>query len=246
MQLSVIIPQYNESANLNAGVLTEVYNFLKTQNLTWEVIIVDDSSTDNSQKITKSITKNFPGFRTISINHGGKPKALLAGINIAKGEWSLLIDMDQSTPIKEFSKLWKFSNKYNVIIGSRGNKRLQNSLLRKIASRIFSTFRRFFVLPRIKDTSCGFKLIKTDLLKQYFPKIMPQKPKVVKGWSVTAFDVELLFIFSKTGYKIKEVPVIWLNKDISDTKNRKFVAESLDMSKQIIKIRFKNLFGKYK
>jgi len=246
MKLSVIIPQYNEAANLNAGVLQKVYDYLKTQNLEWEVIIVDDGSTDTSLELLKEITKKFPGFRITQINHAGKPNALFSGIKEAKGLWSLLIDMDQSTPINEFPKLWKYSDKYDVIIGSRGIRRHQNSILRKAAGFIFSTFRRIFVLPHIKDTQCGFKLIKTNLLKFYFPKIINSTPKKVKGWSVSAFDVELLYILSKAGYIIKEVPVNWTNKDISDTKNRKFVLESLDMIRQVFKIRLKSLFGKYK
>ena len=90
-------------------------------------------------------------------------------------------------------------------------------------------------------------MYRTDLAKKLFPRLDAVSMKI-EGWTVTAFDVELLFMAQKRGHKIKEVPVQWEDEDVSDTKNRggKFVKESLDMAKQILQVRINWLRGKYR
>ena len=246
MHLTVILPQYTELKNLKAGVLQSVYDFLHKQIYDWEVIIVDGGSTDNSALETEKIIKNLKGFYQIKALHEGKPLAISKGIEQSHGKWILLADMDQSTPVSEVNKLFKFTDKFPVVIGSRGKKRNEASILRKTAGFAFSTYRRLLVLTKIVDTQCGFKLFREDIIKKYFPLLESLKKVNVKGWTVSAYDVELLFMIEKGGYKIKEVPVDWTDKDISNTKDRKFVNESLDMMKQILTVQINNLKGKYK
>jgi dolichyl-phosphate beta-glucosyltransferase len=244
--LSVVIPQYNELSNLRRGVLSEVRSYLDKQNYSWEVIISDDGSSDNSYEFSEDFSKNNTNFRLVKGDHGGKAVALLNGINSARGEIILMTDMDQSTPLKEIEKLlpW-FSEGYEVVIGSRGQKRMNSSITRKMASFMFSNFRRILLLRNIKDTQCGFKAFRSDILQKLFPKLDAVKPKDIKGWTVSAFDVELLYISQRQGYKIKEVTVEWNNEDVSETKDRKFVKESIDMLKQILKVRVNSIRGKY-
>lgn len=246
MYLSVVVPQYNELKNIRAGVLQSIYDYLKKQNYDWEVIIIDDGSTDSSAKETESIIKNLKGFRQIRAEHAGKPSAIAIGVTEARGDWILLADMDQSTPINEVEKLFKYTDEFPVVIGSRGKKRNEASVLRKTAGVMFSTYRRVLVLPRIVDTQCGFKLFRQDIIKSYFPLLGSLKKNNVKGWSVSAYDVELLFMIDKGGYGIKEVQVKWADQDISNTKDRKFINESLDMMKQILRVQLNNILGKYK
>ncbi|MDD4136158.1 MAG: glycosyltransferase [Candidatus Shapirobacteria bacterium] len=248
--ISIIIPCYNEENNLKKGVLDEVYDFLKNQKFQWEVIICNDESTDKSLKLIKNFATKHKGFRVLDLPHGGKPSAVWGGIKEAKYPIILFTDMDQSTPLKELTKLLPFFNKgYDVVIGSRGISREGNSLIRKIMARGFLFGRRLVLLPKITDTQCGFKAMKTDLAKKIFPNLQFFKDKSEKkGWRVSAFDVELLFMAQKWGYKIKEVEVDWKNEDLSTTKgddSARFKKESQQMLQEIFRIIRNNIQGVY-
>lgn len=248
--ISVIIPCYNEENNLNRGVLKEVYDFLKTQKYPWEVLICNDQSTDNSLKIVQKFAKSHRGFRVLDLPKGGKPGALWGGIQQAKYPLCLFTDMDQSTPISELNKLLPFYNKkYDIVIGSRGNQRTGFGLLRLLGSKVFSIFRKILLKSRIEDTQCGFKSMKTDIARKIFPRL-----EVIKniqggqGWRVSAYDVEMLFIADKLGYKTKEVPVLWQDEDTSTTKgdqNAKYLKESKRMAAEVWRVFTNNLQGKY-
>ncbi|MFA6007161.1 MAG: glycosyltransferase [Candidatus Shapirobacteria bacterium] len=247
--LSIVIPCYNEENNLKRGVLDEVADFLKTVDFEWEVIIANDESTDNSLKIAQDFAKKHDHFKVLDLPHGGKPSAVWGGIQSAKYPLVLFTDMDQSTPLQEIEKLLAFSDKYDVIIGSRGKDRDGNSLLRILMSRAFLLFRRLVLLPKIIDTQCGFKMFKTDVAKKLFPNLQFFKDKSdKKGWRVSAFDVELLFMAQKWGYHIKEVEVVWKNEDTSNTKgdnNARFKKESLNMIQEIIRVKSNDFKGLY-
>lgn len=248
--ISIIIPCYNEENNLKKGVLDEVYDFLKTQRFNWEVVICNDESTDNSLKLVKEFVSKHQGFRVLDLPHGGKPSAVWGGIKDAKYPLVLFTDMDQSTPLKEINKLLPFFDQdYDVVIGSRGSSREGNSLIRKIMAKGFLFGRRLFILPNLVDTQCGFKAIKTDLAKQIFPNLQFFKDKSdKKGWRVSAFDVELLFMAQKWGHKIKEVEVKWKNEDLSTTKGddgARFKKESKQMLQEIIRVKRNDLQGIY-
>ncbi len=246
--LSVIIPQYNEHANLERGVLEQVHEYLSKQPYSWEVIISDDGSTDNSFEFTQTFVETHPHFTLIRGQHGGKAMALKNGVELAKGKYVLTADMDQSTPLNQVEKLLKAvsDNGYSVAIGSRGQKRGNSSPVRKLASFLFSMFRRTILLRNIKDTQCGFKLYETSLAQELFPRLDAVRPAESEGWKVSAFDVELLFMAQKKGSKIAEIKVKWNDEDTSETKSRKFVKESLDMLKQIFKVRINEFKGKYR
>lgn len=244
--LSVVIPCFNEEKNLKRGVLDEVKNYLKRQRYLWEVIISDDGSTDGSLNFLEKYCQRNPNFILLKNPHGGKPFAVRTGIQKAKGEIILFTDMDQSTPLKEVEKFLPFFAKnYDVVIGSRGLERKGFSLLRKIASVVFRVFRQFLLLREISDTQCGFKAFKNRVAKDLFSRLLIFRKKTkVKGWRVGAFDVELLFIAQKRGYKIAEVPVNWEDKDIAE-KKRKFIKESWLMLKEILRVKINNIRGLY-
>lgn len=248
--ISIIIPCYNEEKNLTKGVLDEVYKFLKSQKFKWEVIVCNDESTDGSLKLVKKFVDQHPGFQVLDLPHGGKPSAVWGGIQKAKYPLILFTDMDQSTPLKELTKLLPFFNQgYDVVIGSRGASREGNSLVRKIMAQGFLFGRRLLLLHNIIDTQCGFKAMKTNLAKKIFPELQFFKDKSdKKGWRVSAFDVELLFIAQKWGSKIKEVEVKWKNEDVSTTKGdnaTRFKKESKQMIQEIVRVIFNNLQGVY-
>ena len=249
VKLSVVIPCYNEEENLNRGVLKEVWSYLRKQKYPWEVIISDDGSSDNSLKIATEFAKKHQGFRVLKNKHGGKPWAVWKGIEAAKGEVILFTDMDQSTPIKEVEKLlpW-FKKGFDIVIGSRGKTRKDAPWLRKIMALSFLTVRRLLLLRNIIDTQCGFKALRREAALKIFPKLQffQELDKEVKGWRVSAFDVELLFIAQKLGYKIKEVEVNWQDRDISQGKQKNFIKESKEMAKEILRVKINDLLGKYR
>lgn len=243
--LSIIIPQYNELSNLKKGLLHDAFEYLKKQDFTYEVLIVDDGSTDGSLDYLRKNYADKDFLKIIEATHGGKPAAINRGIEECSGEYILFTDMDQSTPLSELDKLLPFIAENHAVIGSRGGKRNSATVTRKIAGFLFSNFRKLFLLRQIDDTQCGFKLFRTDILGRTFPKLYALKAKDVKGWSVSAFDVELLYLIQKNGGKIKEVRVKWNDEDISGTKNRKFFLESSDMLKQILLVVWRKAKGEY-
>ncbi|MBN2392744.1 MAG: glycosyltransferase [Anaerolineae bacterium] len=250
--LSVIIPCYNEAKNLEAGVLDEVNDYLTQQTYTWEVVIVNDEATDNSRALIEHFIADKPRFELIDIPHGGKPAAVWAGIQHARGEVVLFTDMDQSTPIMELGNLlpW-YPQGYEVVIGSRGYTREGFSLIRKTGSVVFRAVRQLFLLRDISDTQCGFKLCTREAALRAFPHLQFfQQAERPTGWKVTAYDVELLYLWEKCGYRIKEVTVTWRNRDRSDTKSQesdlaRYIHESLDMAKQVARIKINQSKGFY-
>jgi dolichyl-phosphate beta-glucosyltransferase len=247
-KLSIVLSNYNEKANLERGVLEEMSRYLSKAKYTWEVIINDDGSTDGGDEMIRIFAKNHPGFRMIIGKHGGKAAGIWNGIQVAKGEVVLFTDMDQSTPLKEVDKLlpW-FEKGYDVVFGSRGKMRKNFPMSRQITSWGFRFFRGMFLLRDVVDTQCGFKALKTDVAKTIFPmlSVIKNKKAVTKGWTVSAFDVELLFLAEKIGLKLKEVDVVWKNEDTSTSKQKSFIGESLDMLMQIMQVKINDISGKY-
>ncbi len=247
-KLSIVLSNYNEHANLERGVLDEMYSYLKTAKYTWEVIINDDGSTDGGDKIIENFCKKHPGFKMIRGQHGGKAAGIWNGIREAKGEVVLFTDMDQSTPLKEVEKLLPWFDKgFDVVFGSRGKMRKNFNLIRQASSWSFRTFRGMMLLHDVVDTQCGFKALRTQVAKKIFPmlSVIKSKKTVSKGWTVSAFDVELLFLAEKLGNRLKEVDVLWKNEDTSTSKQKSFIGESVDMLQQIIQVKINDLNGLY-
>ncbi|MBN2029984.1 glycosyltransferase [bacterium] len=237
------------------GTLDEVYRYLSDQDYSSEVILVDDESTDNSRMLMKDFIDDKPNFQLYDIPHGGKPAAIWTGIQKAKGKIVLFTDMDQSTPISELDQLLPWYKKgFDVVIGSRGADRKGLSIIRRIGSMIFRNLRSLFLLRNIYDTQCGFKSCWREAAKDIFPHLqfLRQRRKPT-GWKVSAYDVELLYLFEKAGYRIKEVIVEWQDRDRSDTKNQKgkgdlfrYINESVEMAKEVLQVKLNQLKGSYK
>lgn len=251
--LSVIIPSYNERENLERGVLAQVRDYLKKQQFDWEVIVSDDDSPDQTSKnLAKDFCQANDGFTFLENPHGGKPFALWAGLQKAKGQLVLFTDMDQSTPITELAKLLPFyEQSFDIVIGSRGMERKNYSLLRQVGSVVFKLFRQSLILPDITDTQAGFKSFKREVALKIFPKlqVIRQGNTGAKGWSVGSWDAEFLYIAEKMGYKIKEVATAWENLDLAvGTKQSgtgKYLKESVEMVQQIFRIRINDAKGYY-
>ena len=252
LRISVIIPCFNEEKNLRTNILNEVTDYLSLLPYPWEIIIVNDGSTDNSRTLIQNFTKNTPSISFIEIPHRGKPWAVWAGIQSARGDILLLTDMDQSTPIQELENLlpW-FEKGYDMVIGSRGTIRQGFTLLRKTGSIIFKLLRRLFLLRNINDTQCGFKACRRDAALEIFPHLQYYKQeKKPKGWRVSAYDVELLYLFQKAGHPIKEIVVNWCDRDESDTKCHstnlhRYVNETIEMAHEVLRVVINQIKGLY-
>jgi len=243
--LSVVIPCYNEEKNLREGVLRQVEKYLRRQSYSSEVLVVDDGSTDRSRVLIEKFVKFHPRFKLLKTKHAGKPYAVKAGVMKAAGKIILFTDLDQSTPLKEIEKLLPFFEKnFDLVIGSRGAVRKKAPWYRKLMAGGFLLIRRLILLRKIVDTQCGFKAFKRKVARDLFRSLQiygPQK-KEIKGGRVTAFDVELLFLAEKKGYRIAEVPVEWSFKE---TKKINYLKESWLMAKEILRVKLNDWRGKY-
>ncbi len=211
--LSVIIPAYNEETNIRLGAIDKVARYLEDQPYSWEVIVVNDGSSDRTAALISEFSKKNFRFRLIDNPHQGKAGTVMTGVAEAKGEIVLFSDLDQATPIKEIEKLlpW-FAQGYDVVIGSRKGQREGAPFSRRLMARGFMLLRTIILgLKGISDTQCGFKAFTQKASKIIFHRLaLYGHHKTVTGAMVTAgFDVELLFLAKSFGYKIKEVPVEW-------------------------------------
>lgn len=244
--LTIVIPAYNEEINLKRGVLNSVYEYLKEKDFTWEVIVLDDGSSDKTTSIVSDFAKKHNNFILKKEPHRGKGGTLIAGADYAKGEYVLFADMDQSTPMDQFDKfLPKIKADYDVVIGSRSGRPGQ-PLIRKIMAYGFVVLRTIILRLPFKDTQCGFKVYKTKAVKEIFKRTqIYKKGNVSKIGSVTAgFDIEVLYIARKLKLKIAEVPVEWY--EYGQRKEVNPITDSIEGLRGILMVRFNAFRGKYK
>lgn len=245
--LSVVVPSYNEIQNLKRGVLDELYNYLHRQAYSWEIVLSDDGSTDGTPKVLKEFAEKHQNVRVIDNPHQGKAATVKSGMLKAKGAWRLFTDFDQSTPIAEVEKLLEYTNHgYQVIIGSReaiGARRDSEPWYRHLMGRVFNLTVQTFTVPGLLDTQCGFKLLSAVACEKLFPLLYVYSDRVRFNDAFTgAFDVELLFLADKLGYKIREVPILWVHHE---TNRVNAIKDSLRMFRDILKIRLNWSLGKY-
>ena len=201
--LSIVIPAYNEAARL-PNTLPKVAEFVAAQDYEVEVLIVDDGSLDNTAGIVEKFSADHSQIRLIRAEHGGKGHAVKIGMLQAKGEYAFLCDADLAMPITELPKfLPPQQNGYQVAIGSRegaGAVRYNEPFYRHLMGRVFNWLVKLMAVPGFEDTQCGFKCFHASIMKDLFLH------QTIDGFG---FDVEVLYIAQKRGYKIIEVPIHW-------------------------------------
>lgn len=208
MYLSIVIPAYNEEERIGPT-LAKIYSFLKTRNYDYEVLVVDDGSTDNT---VKEVQKNdlFIENKLRVISNGinrGKGFSVRSGMINSRGENVLISDADLSTPIEELDKLFAyFAKNFDIVMGSRSTQGsdigIRQPWYREKMGRIFNFFIKKILFLEFNDTQCGFKLLKATPAKNIAAQLC------MNGFS---FDVEMAYLAKKRGYKIAEVGVIWNN-----------------------------------
>ncbi|MBJ7243643.1 MAG: glycosyltransferase family 2 protein [Solirubrobacteraceae bacterium] len=225
----MVIPAYNEEERLSAT-LRDVFDFLHCQAYLWEVIVVDDGSSDRTAEVACPGNTNGSSRVLSRRQNGGKGAATRDGIMAAKGEFILLMDADNSARITELPKLLEAARGgATMAIGSRyatgANIEVRQPIHRVVISRIGNRLIQWSVLPGIKDTQCGFKLL-------------PQSPAIEIAEKLTrnrfSFDIELLVMATMVGLEVVECPINWKNHP--DTKLRVF-RSSIELLRDLAWIR---------
>lgn len=245
--LSVILPSYNEMANVKRGILEHVYEYLSKQKYGWELVLSDDGSTDGTVDALRAFSKKHNNVTLLLNEHEGKGPTVYVGMSKAMGEIRLFSDFDQATPIEEIEKLLPFVRKgYDVVIGSReveGSRREKEPFHRHLMGKGWNLFVQVFAIRGIHDTQCGFKLFTKTATEMLFPMLSIYKPGQKRDDAFTgAFDVELLYLAKKKNLMIAEVPVLW--KHVK-TNRVSPVKDSIRMLIDLLKIRLSDIRGKY-
>lgn len=246
--LSVVIPAYNEATRLPTS-LARVMQYMESCGYSYEVLVVDDGSDDATADIVEELGAKHPHLRAIRNPHRGKAYAVRTGMLQAKGHFVLYSDADFSAPIEEIEKLLPFlEGKFDIAIGSRegaGSARYDEPGYRHLMGRVFNTFVRVVALPQFNDTQCGFKAFRREAVQTLFRglHLYGDNATDVKGAMVTGFDVEVLYLALKWGYRVKEVPVQWYYAEGTKVNP---VKDTFRMFKDIVRVRYNDVRGLYR
>ena len=238
LQISLIIPAFNEEKRIGST-LEEIFGYFKNQNYLYEIIVVDDGSTDNTVGCVDGYVAKNSNTRLIKNGvNKGKGYSVKNGFIHAAGEYLLFSDEDLSTPIAQIEKLLRYLRSgYDIAIGSRGLKgsdiQIHQPWYREMMGRIFNLFVRAFAVRDFKDTQCGFKCFTKDSALEICKRQQMER---------FSFDVEILYIAKRLGFKIKEVPIQWLNEP--ETKVHA-IKDSASMFIDLLRIRLNDIAGKY-
>ncbi len=208
---SVVVPAYNEAQRILPS-LDRIVAYMEQHHPDFEVLVVDDGSTDGTAEVIRRRFGEHPRLRIVSYGaNRGKGYAVRYGARQAAGDLILFSDADLSTPIEDMEKMRPLIQQgYDVVIGSRAHSnaeiRLHQPLYREIAGKLFNLFVRLVVGGRFRDTQCGFKLFRRDAVVPLLDHLE------VDRW---AFDVELIAIAMASGLRVGEVPVVWTNSPTS-------------------------------
>ena len=234
--LSVIIPAYNESARIVAA-LESLSSYLQRQSYTWEVITVDDGSSDDTASIVERWASGRERFRLERIRHAGKGAAVRHGMLAAKGKYRFMCDADLAMPISYLSDFLRYMCEGDdIVIGSRqiaGANRYGESQIRHLLGRGFNKLVQMIAVSGFQDTQCGFKCFSAAAAETLFSL------QRTTGWG---FDVELLYLARRRGMRVREIPIDWRH-DTDSRLNPAFAG--LNMLGDVVAVRWRSLRGAY-
>jgi glycosyltransferase involved in cell wall biosynthesis len=201
--LSIVIPAHNEEQRLPES-LTRILEHLRSQPYSWEVLVVENGSRDGTAAVAERFAREAAGVRVLREAERGKGLAVRRGMLEAAGEYRFICDADLSMPIDQIDRfLPPALQDYDIAIASReapGAVRYGEPAHRHWIGRAFNLIVRLLAVPGFQDTQCGFKCFRAEAAEALFPL------QRLEGWT---FDVELLFVAVRQGYRLVEVPIPW-------------------------------------
>ncbi len=235
IKLSLIIPAYNEEGIIKET-LDAVLKFLSEKRYNWEIIVVDDGSSDKTSEIIRSFRTQGVRLVKHALNRG-KGAAIRTGVKKSKGKFIIFSDADLSVSIKNIDQFLTELKKSEVVIGSRRVLGAQiiipQPALRENLGRGYTQLTRSVTGVKLSDFTCGFKGFTRKAAQEIFRKTL------IDRW---AYDSEILFLAKKLGYKITELPISWKNReDTRVSMGDAIVTSFIDL----LKVRVYNILGRY-
>lgn len=204
--ISIVIPAFNEAKRLPLF-LERVIGFCKESSLQYEIIVVDDGSRDNTGEVARAFAAQFSDLRTIRFGHNtGKGHAVRAGLMAATGDIALFLDADGSTGPEEIERNLHYltDGGFDIFAGSRVLSDEQQVMdarwYRRAMGAVFNLSVQTLLFSNVRDTQCGFKMFRKEVI---FPLFSRNR---LQGFG---FDIEILYLAHKLGYRVKEGPVSW-------------------------------------
>ena len=242
MFLSVIIPARNEEVNI-PNTLRDVYSYLTSKNIDHEILVIENNSTDKTVETVEAMKAEIPSLTLVHLelsgNRAAKGFAVRDGMLRARGDFRLFMDADNATNINNIEHMLPFLTQgYDVVIGSIALKGAviasgSEPAWRRLFGKLGNLFIQIMAVPGIHDTQRGFKVFSERAVSRIFAKT------TIYGWG---FDIEVLALARKFGYKIKEVPVKW-NNDIAHSKVT--LSAYREVLWETVVIRWNLMTGKY-
>jgi len=234
--LSIVFPAYNEEQRL-PETLEKALAFIQAQPYPAEIVVAENGSNDGTLEIARSFAVLNPEVSVLHIEKAGKGRAVQAGMLAAKGQYRFICDVDLSMPISEIPRfLPPQTEEMDIVIASReapGSVRYNEPYYRHFIGRIFNNMMRWMILPKLQDTQCGFKCFTAAAVEKLFPLV------TIPGWT---FDVEVLAIAFRMGYRVKELPIPWYYHAQSKVR---VIRDSVRMAFDLLRIRRKLRRGEY-
>jgi len=238
MLLSIIIPAHNEEARIKKT-LFDYLTYFKDEA---EILVVLNGCKDNTISVVKEVQKQFPGtLRIENLEEASKGGAVRRGFELAQRDLIGFVDADEATSPEEYDKLINQIVGYDGVIASRSLKgaKAQKTFSRKIVSVVFYIIVKFLFRLPYRDTQCGAKVFRKEAIKKILPEIK------IKNM---IFDVEILLLLRKYGYRIKEVPTVWFQKGSPSAYNSlfKFLKVSNQMFITLLQLKKRFIYEKRK
>ena len=231
MTISIVIPAYNEEKRIGLT-LDSIFSYISKNKDIIEILIVLNNCTDDTIGVVYKYTLLDNRFKYIDCGilenkkvSNTKGYAIKVGLKESIGDYVLFMDADSSTDISELNKFIPFlKNGYDCVIGSRylpdSVISIKQSVFRIFASRAGNLLIRLLILPNIKDTQCGFKIFKREVINRVYNDLK------IDGFS---FDIEILYLIKKYGFKIKEIGIYWKNMNHSTVTLKHFLITFKDL-----------------